>query len=110
MKLYRGHIFSGSEDDHWIISLVQEYKHRYLRSVNELCQLLFDREEYDSVHHYAAIALALCPDSEMIYYWMYRSLKGKNWRSQAMEVLEAAEIHLSPDSNHELHRLLREET
>lgn len=100
--LYRGHITSDFEDDHWMVAIIQEYKRKFHESIDMICEILHKAQDYDSVHHYAAKGLNISPDNESMYLWMYHSMLKKHSHSQACQVLLAGQEHLTPDSYHDL--------
>lgn len=70
LHLYRGPLFSGAQDEHWIISQVNLYRLRYVALVNELLSTLAATQDFACVQHYAIRAIDIMPGNLKAYYWL----------------------------------------
>lgn len=70
LHLYRGPLFRGAQDDHWIISRVNLYRLRYVALVNELLSTLAATQDFACVQHYAIKAIDIMPGNLKAYYWL----------------------------------------
>ena len=70
LHLYRGPLFRGAQDDHWIVSQVNLYRLRYVALVNELLSTLVATQDYACVQHYAIRAIEIMPGNLKAYYWL----------------------------------------
>lgn len=70
LHLYRGPLFRGAQDDHWIISQVNLYRLRYVALANELLSTLAATQDYACVQHYAIRTLEIMPGNLKAYYWL----------------------------------------
>ena len=70
LHLYRGPLFSGAQDEHWIISQVNLYRLRYVALVNELLSTLAATQDFACVQHYAIRAIDIMPGNLKAYHWL----------------------------------------
>lgn len=70
VMLYRGPIFRGAEDEHWIISQVSLYRLRYVSLINELLSSLSEIRDYSCVQRYALHAIEFMPANLRAHYWL----------------------------------------
>jgi DNA-binding SARP family transcriptional activator len=70
VKLYRGPLFRGAQDDHWIISQVNLYRLRYVSLINDLLCALAETKDYSCVQKYALSAIDFTPGNIKAYYWL----------------------------------------
>lgn len=103
-KLYRGPIFRGAQDEHWIISQVNLYRLRYVSLINDLLRALAETQDYTCVQHYALNAIDLMPGNLKAHYWLVAStyhlgsiVLAKNELLRAKEILTSEEYSILED-------------
>ena len=104
VRLYRGPIFRGAQDEHWIISQVNLYRLRYVSLVNDLLRALAETQDYTCVQHYALNAIDLMPGNLKAHYWLVASTYhlgsialAKNELLRAKEILTCEEYSILED-------------
>lgn len=104
VKLYRGAMFRGAQDEHWIISQVNLYRLRYVSLVNDLLRALAETQDYTCVQHYAMNAAELMPGNLKAHYWLVVSTYhlgsialAKNELLRAKEILTSEEYSILED-------------
>lgn len=104
VKLYRGAMFRGAQDEHWIISQVNLYRLRYVSLVNDLLRALAETQDYACVQHYALNAAELMPGNLKAHYWLVVSTYhlgsialAKNELLRAKEILTSEEYTILED-------------
>ena len=104
VKLYRGAMFRGAQDEHWIISQVNLYRLRYVSLVNDLLRALAETQDYACVQHYALNAAELMPGNLKAHYWLVVSTYhlgsialAKNELLRAKEILTSEEYSILKD-------------
>ena len=104
VKLYRGAMFRGAQDEHWIISQVNLYRLRYVSLVNDLLCALAETQDYTCVQHYAMNAAELMPGNLKAHYWLVVSTYhlgsialAKNELLCAKEILTSEEYSILED-------------
>lgn len=70
VSLYKGAIYENACDEHWIVSLVNNYKLRYIGICNELLATLAEAKDYSCLQQYANIAIHHTPENIKAYYWL----------------------------------------
>lgn len=104
VKLYRGPIFRGAQNEHWIISQVNLYRLRYVSLVNDLLHALAETQDYACVQHYALNAIDLMAGNLKAHYWLVVSTYhlgsialAKNELLRAKEILTSEEYAILED-------------
>lgn len=104
VKLYRGPIFRGAQNEHWIISQVNLYRLRYVSLVNDLLHALAETQDYACVQHYALNAIDLMAGNLKAHYWLVVSTYhlgsialAKNELLRAKEILTSEEYTILED-------------
>lgn len=97
VNLYKGPIFRGAQDEHWIISQVTLYRLRYVALVNDLLYALAETHDYTCVHHYALNAAELMPGNLKAYYWLVVSTYHLGSIELAKDELLRAKEILTPE-------------
>lgn len=104
VKLYKGPIFRGAQDEHWIISQVSLYRLRYVSVVNDLLCALANNQDYTCVQYYALNAAELMPGNLKAHYWLVVSTYhlgsielAKNELFRAKDILTLEEYSILED-------------
>lgn len=97
VKLYKGPIFRGAQDEHWIISQVTLYRLRYVSLVNDLLCALAELHDYTCVQHYAMSAVELMPGNLKAHYWLVASTYHLGSIELAKNELHRAKVILTPE-------------
>lgn len=104
MKLYRGPLFRGAQDEHWIIGQVNLYRLRYVSLVNDFLSALAETQDYTCIQHYALNAIDLMPENIKAHYWLVVSTYhlgsialAKNELLRAKEILTSEEYSILED-------------
>lgn len=86
-ELYQGDFLPQLGAEEWVVVETVKYKELYQRCMEELCQLLKERREYQMLYQVAASAVALYPYDEW-QVWQLDSLIAQNQIKEATRLYE----------------------
>lgn len=102
VNLFKGDITSHSEPTYDFVGEFYHYRRIYRNVLDELCGLLFLREDFETLHRYATKAFHLGQHEMIFYYWGIKALYHKGSRTDAMKMLHTAREMLDEESYNEL--------
>lgn len=86
-EIYQGDFLAQLGAVEWVVVQAVQYKNLYMRCMNELCELLKERKEYQRLYQVAASAASLYPFDEW-QVWQLDSLIAQNQMNEAMRLYE----------------------
>lgn len=86
-ELYQGDFLPQLGAEEWVVVETVKYKELYIRCMEELCQLLKERHEYQALYQVASNAVALYPYDEW-QVWQLDSLIAQNQIKEATRLYE----------------------
>jgi DNA-binding SARP family transcriptional activator len=89
--LYHGDLkCSGAGTDGIEFSAMQSYHSAYLKIFRDLCKLLNEKQDYDTVHYLAFKAIKRGQEDPVVYYWLIRSLYAKHQTATCLKTIRLA--------------------
>jgi len=83
LNLYQGDYLNNQLNPHWIIAPRVQYRQLYLESLNQVCQLLAEFEEYQKIEELCRRAVQIEPFEEHPHYILIKTLIKRGHRRKA---------------------------
>lgn len=98
IRLYNGPILLTKDSPSWMDSYSHHFQNRYMKNVNHLLRLYYEDQNYDSLHKYAEISMAVIPNNEVGFYWKLKTYNILGDISHAESLMQVAENALPKET------------
>lgn len=97
LELYKGPVYAAASSELWLFHTVNHYAMGYIEMVNRLLELLAHYNDYESLNHYASVALRIDSGNMTSYFWRIYSMYRTGAVERLQRVLEQAKKDLTSE-------------
>lgn len=97
VAMYRGPIILTKDSPRWMVTNRHHMQNHYLKAVNRLLNIYFKKNDFTSLHEYAARSMRIIPNNVVGYYWKLRSYRKLGIIENEESLLENAKLCLPED-------------
>lgn len=97
VTMYKGPITLTKDSPRWMVTDHHHMQNHYLKAVNRLLNIYFKKNDFASLHEYAALSMRIIPNNVVGYYWKLRSYKKLGIVENEDSLLENAKQCLAED-------------
>ena len=73
--IYKAPIILTKDSPRWMVPTRDLVQNHYLKAVNRLLNIYFKKNDFTSLHEYAARSMRIIPNNVVGYYWKLRSYR-----------------------------------
>lgn len=97
VAMYKGSIILTKNSPRWMVTNRHHMQNHYLKAVNRLLNIYFKKNDFSSLHEYAARSMRIIPNNVVGYYWKLRSYRKLGIVENEDSLLENAKLCLPED-------------